>query len=75
MNAHLAAVESASQIILANQQTANEHAEKHENVLKELLTSVDAMMALGASKSTASNILHADYISLSYSQYSSSSVA
>ncbi|KAG1837600.1 hypothetical protein C8R48DRAFT_782646 [Suillus tomentosus] len=52
MNARLAAVESASQIILANQQTANERAEKHENVLKELLTSVDAMMALGASKST-----------------------
>ncbi|KAG1895326.1 uncharacterized protein F5891DRAFT_960401 [Suillus fuscotomentosus] len=53
MNTRLAAVESASQIILTNQQTANERAEKHENVLKELLTSVDAMMALGASKSTA----------------------
>ncbi|KAG2046042.1 hypothetical protein BDR06DRAFT_977776 [Suillus hirtellus] len=53
MNTCLATVESASQIILANQQTANERAGKHENVLKELLTSVDAMMALGASKSTA----------------------
>ncbi|KAG0705871.1 hypothetical protein DFH29DRAFT_799369 [Suillus ampliporus] len=53
MNARLAAVESASQIILANQQTANERAEQHENALKELLTSVEALMASGASKSTA----------------------
>ncbi|KAG0694714.1 hypothetical protein DFH29DRAFT_815036 [Suillus ampliporus] len=53
MNARLAAIESASQIILANQQTANERAEQHENALKELLTSVEALMASGASKSTA----------------------
>ncbi|KAG2338734.1 hypothetical protein BDR05DRAFT_893013, partial [Suillus weaverae] len=50
MNAHLAAVESA---ILTNQQTANEWAEQHKNVFKELLTGVDTMMTLGTSKSAA----------------------
>jgi hypothetical protein len=45
MNAHLTAVESASQIILANQQTSTECAQQHDNILKELLESIDAMTA------------------------------
>jgi ElaB/YqjD/DUF883 family membrane-anchored ribosome-binding protein len=52
MNAHLTAVESASQITLANQQTSTKHAQQHDNMLKELLESIDAMMVSNTSKST-----------------------
>ncbi|KAG2131688.1 hypothetical protein DEU56DRAFT_757568 [Suillus clintonianus] len=44
MNACLAAIESASQIIIANQQTTEEHAHQHENTLNKLMQNIDAMM-------------------------------
>jgi hypothetical protein len=50
MNAHLATIESASQIILTNQQMSEEHAHQHENTLNELLQNIDAIMVSSATK-------------------------